>query len=322
MIHSSPSSFDYWQFLDLSITSLQKSSNLCWWYWLGASVRSSWARSTVGAHWLAGELSLLRYFRKLQLLFRSLTGWVVGILHFAFKIIMPYIDPFLDGKVVHLVFLRLEENLSEVCTSLWEGFVTFYVVEAKAFPELSVAYWAEVDWVSVSLLQVVGAHHEALVEDAVTMTKHMADFVCCNFADSHQNLALKLLLSIILFIGEVRHESAQALDTSKWWNTVSEAEVAQTFGEEVDISERNDTNGIALAVLNWSNDLVKNANSIVLGLAKAIPLGTKLAEWDLFQSALVDLWKDHNLAWHVECLKPLFELIHIFIGNPWILLFY
>jgi len=82
------------------------------------------------------------------------------------------------------------------------------VVETKAFPEFSIANWAEVDWISIGLFQMVGSHHEALIEDAVTVTKHMSDLVGSNFAYSHQNLALFIFFSVIFFISEIRHKSS------------------------------------------------------------------------------------------------------------------
>jgi len=51
------------------------------------------------------------------------------------------------------------------------------------------------------LLSAVGAHHQALVVNTVTHAKHMADFMCCDFDDSDQEIALLLEERGMLFIG-------------------------------------------------------------------------------------------------------------------------
>lgn len=68
------------------------------------------------------------------------------------------------------------------------------MVKTEALPELSIANWAEVNWISIGLFQMVGSHHEALIENAVTVAKHVSDFVSSNFADSHEKLTLLFLL--------------------------------------------------------------------------------------------------------------------------------
>lgn len=52
--------------------------------------------------------------------------------------------------------------------------------------------------------------------------------------------------------------------------TVSEAEVVQVFGEEIDVSKANDTQSVRVLPLDWSDELLKNVNGVVLGVLEAV----------------------------------------------------
>lgn len=59
------------------------------------------------------------------------------------------------------------------------------MLEVEAFVQFSIANGAEVERISISLLETHGAHHEALVVDAMAKSKHVAEFMGSNLTDSH-----------------------------------------------------------------------------------------------------------------------------------------
>jgi len=64
----------------------------------------------------------------------------------------------------------------------------------------------------------------------------------------------------------------KTLHTTVRRNPISETKVGQIFGEQIDVCERDDANGISLAVLNWADNLLKNADSVVLFRSHVIDL--------------------------------------------------
>ena len=106
-------------------------------------------------------------------------------------------------------------------------FISFDVIPFDALVKLSVANWAEVDWVAIGLLQVVCSFHQALVPCAVRKTEHMAELVRSNFANSHQHGAFFLLWARVFFSGESLCKSMHALNSAERWNSVPEAVTAQ-----------------------------------------------------------------------------------------------
>ena len=150
----------------------------------------------------------------------------------------------------------------------------------------------------------------------MTVSKHMPDFMSCDFDDSVQNPTFIIFSCFVLFIGPLWQESVKTLHTTECWDTIPKTEVAEILGEQVDISERYDPDGIRQAVLNWSNDLLQDVNCVVLCFAKHINLCVNLLI--CFQCAFVDLWKDCYLAWHVESFQPSFQLAHVLVCDCWV----
>ena len=96
--------------------------------------------------------------------------------------------------------MRFSEDTTKLITNFCKSFVSLDMVKFEAFPDLSVASWAEVDRAAVRLLQVVDAHHQALVKSAVAEAKHVTEFVGSELDNSHQSSAVELLFAIILLI--------------------------------------------------------------------------------------------------------------------------
>lgn len=229
---------------------------------------------------------------------------VVAGADFLLQVIVALLEPVVRRKLVLLVLVRLREDACELGADLLESFVARYMVEFEALPDLAVAGGAEVQWTPVGLLQVVDTHHEALVQCAVTETEHMAELVRGKLDDAHQCLTLELFLGVVLFFGPLGQETMDAVDTAIAVS-VAEAEVAQVFGEEVDIGETDDSKGVWVSSLDWSNKFLKDVNSIVLGVVEIVPLGVNSETLDLVVGLGV---KDDDLAWHVECLHPFLKL--------------
>jgi len=103
----------------------------------------------------------------------------------------------------------------------------------------------------------------------------MANFMRRNFNDSLQNPTFILFVGANL-IRERWHESMQTLNTSICWNSVTETKVAQVLCEKINISEGDDSDGIRFAVLNWADNLLKDADSVVLFRSHPVHLGAEV----------------------------------------------
>lgn len=130
------------------------------------------------------------------------------------------------------------------------------MVKPCALPQLSVANRAKGNGIAVRLAQVVGAHHQALVEDAVTMPIHMPDLMRCDLAYPHENPRLKLRLILILFISPLGQKPMQTLNATESRNSIPKAKVIQIFRKQINIRKRYHPNGVFLTVLYWPNNLL------------------------------------------------------------------
>ena len=88
------------------------------------------------------------------------------------------------------------------------------MVPLDALMQLSVANWTKVNWVTICLLKMVGALHQALVPSAVPKAEHMAKFVRGDFANSHEHGVFFLLWARVSLLGPPLSESVDALDTT------------------------------------------------------------------------------------------------------------
>jgi hypothetical protein len=79
------------------------------------------------------------------------------------------------------------------------------------------------DWIAVCLFSAEGTHHQALVINTVTQAEHVPYFMCCNFDDSDQELALLLEKRGKVFIGPSWLKAMKTLDASKRRNAITEA---------------------------------------------------------------------------------------------------
>ena len=86
--------------------------------------------------------------------------------------------------------MRFGEDTGELGANFRKSLVPGDMIELEAFPDLSVASWAEVEWAPVRLLQVVDAHHEALVKGAVTEAEHVTELVRGQLDNPHQSSAV------------------------------------------------------------------------------------------------------------------------------------
>ena len=98
------------------------------------------------------------------------------------------------------------------------------------------------------------------------------------------------------------------LDSTERWDSVSEAVIAEALGEEIDISEGEDSNCIRLGLLDWANDLVEDANGIVLLLSMAVGLSSKESQRNSIEDVLGDIWEDFNFARLELGLEPLLQV--------------
>ena len=99
-----------------------------------------------------------------------------------------------------------------------------------------------------------------------------------------------------------------ALDSAKSWDSVSKAIVIELLGEQVDIGEGQDSDGIRLGFLDWTNNLVQNSNRVILLTSVAVCLGSQVFERDLVEHSLSDIWKNLNLARLELGLQPLLQV--------------
>ena len=83
-----------------------------------------------------------------------------------------------------------------------------------------------------------------------------------------------------------------------------------TLGHKIYISERNNTYGISLLVLNGTNNMLKNIDRIILFVPKLVE--SSIDAFSL-QNVLVNFWQDHYFTRHVVSFQPYFELVQIFV---------
>ena len=221
---------------------------------------------------------------------------------------MPLLVPVLVGLLLFLVSLGLGELSSELFAESGDVFVSLDVIPPDAFVEFPVADWAEVARMSVGLLEVVGALLEALVPGAVSKAEHVSQLVGGDLANSHEHGIFFLLLGLVLLVSKLFGESMDTLDSTERWDSVSEAVIAEALGEEIDISEGEDSNCIRLGLLDWANDLVEDANGIVLLLSMAVGLSSKESQRNSIEDVLGDIWKDFNFARLELGLEPLLQV--------------
>lgn len=84
-----------------------------------------------------------------------------------------------------LMRIRFSELAAELLTTVEQRLCPLNVLKVDALVQLPVANSAELKWVTVSLLEVVRAHHQALVVDAVRQSEHVAQFVSANLGYTH-----------------------------------------------------------------------------------------------------------------------------------------
>ena len=99
--------------------------------------------------------------------------------------------------------------------------------------------------------------------------------------------------------------------------TIAEAEIAQVLCEEIDISEADNSEGIGVGSLDWSNELLKNHDCVVLRVVEVVLLGLDSKVPDFVISHGL---KNNHLARHVECLHPFAKLIEMRLGDSRIFL--
>ena len=73
------------------------------------------------------------------------------------EIIVSLLIPFFVGSLVFLISLSLGELASKLFTKSGDIFVSLDVVPSDALVEFSVANWAEVARMSISLLKMIGS---------------------------------------------------------------------------------------------------------------------------------------------------------------------
>ena len=192
-----------------------------------------------------------------------------------FKVVMPLLIPVLVRLLVLFVHLRLGEMATEFLAKPSDVLISLDMVPSDALMKLPVANWAEVARVPICLLEVVGPFLKTLIPGAVPKPKHMCQFMGGNFADSHEHGVLFLSFVSVAFVGELFGESMDTLDPAKGWYAIPKAVIAELLGEEVYISEGEDSDGILFGPLDRAYHLVEDADGVILLLSVAVCLGTK-----------------------------------------------
>lgn len=224
---------------------------------------------------------------------------------------MTKLEPIVRRKLVFLVLMRLLEDASELFAYFGESVVSDNVIELEALPDLPVASRAEVERASIRLLQMVDPHHEALVQGAVTESKHVTEFVSGKLDDSHKCLTLELLFCVILFFGPFGHKAMDTVHTTVSI-AVAEAEVAQVLCEKINIGQADDSKGVGVRSLDRSDELLKNVDCVVLRVVEVVFLCVDAQATDFVVCHRI---KNHNFARHVECFHPFAELVKLFLRN-------
>ena len=191
------------------------------------------------------------------------------------------------------------------------------MLKVDALVQFPVAHGAEVERIAVSLLKMVGTHHEALVVDTVTHAEHVAQFVSANLADPHQESILELFIRSVVLTRPLRHVALQALDAAICRDAVPKAKVGQVLSEQIAIGEAEDAYTILRASLNAGNHLFQNMNRVVLRPAEAVGLFVDLTV--VFEHRLANVWQDYNLARVIEGLDPSLELVQEALGDASVL---
>ena len=136
---------------------------------------------------------------------------------------MPDLKPVGYWAFIFVEWLGRVERKAKLTRSCQEFGVPLDVIEVQAHLQFAIADWTKHDGIAVCLCSAVGTHHQALVVNAVTHAKHVADFMCSNFDDSDQEIALLLEERGILFVGPSWLKAMQALDASKRRDAITEA---------------------------------------------------------------------------------------------------
>jgi len=187
------------------------------------------------------------------------------------------------------------------------------VLEIDALVQLAVADGTELERIAVSLADVIRAHHEALVVNAVHQAKHVTELVSTDLANAHQEGVLEVLFDAEALTGELRHVAANRLDTSICRDAVSKAVIAEALSEQIDIRQREHTNAVGLAHLNRADNFLQDVDSIELRLTEAVLLSVDSSV--PLQHFIADPVEDNDLAWEVKGLAPLLELAKQVIGD-------
>jgi hypothetical protein len=142
---------------------------------------------------------------------------------------MPFLKPIPVAYLVFFLRHRLEEAVAELVTCRRQVGISFDVVEFKTFVKFPIANGTKVRRMTISLLKMIGALHEALVPGAMTHAEHVSKFVSTNFDNSLKSHAIFELIALKFFSRKFRSESPYALNASECWDTISIAKQAQLF---------------------------------------------------------------------------------------------
>lgn len=130
-----------------------------------------------------------------------------------------------------------------------------------------------------------------------------------DFANSHKHCVFFLCFRIILLVSVFLSESVNALNASKGWDSVTEAVVAELFGEKIYVCEGKHSDGILFLSLDWTNNLVQNSNCVILFFSVPVSLGAQKLQWDFIEDILADIWENFDFARLILSFNPSFQVL-------------
>lgn len=136
---------------------------------------------------------------------------------------MPGLEPAGYRKFIFAEWLGRIERKAKLSRSCHEFGVPLDVIEVQAHLQFAITDRTKHDRIAICLFSAVGTHHQALVVSAVTQAKHVADFMCSDFDDSDQEIALLHEERGVLFIGPSWLKAMKALDASERRDAITEA---------------------------------------------------------------------------------------------------
>ena len=181
-----------------------------------------------------------------------------------------------------------DKSSSKYFTDPDKVLVSFEMVEFQALMQFPIAYRAQVYWMTHQLW-TTKAFHQALIIRTMSHSKHVSQLMRCYLNNRHQHSLFFLLFSLILGTCKVFAKSTETVYSTQGWHSISISIRLKILCTNVHIRKWQNCNAIRFRILNRSNNLSENLNSIILLFALWINL-----------RANIKLFIVKNITWKIR----------------------